>query len=223
MSDWALKTDTRYGKLPFAWARLNVTVFGSVATADPFAMTPLIAAVPAVPIRSIVATTSSAVKSEPSCHFTPLRRLKTQTELSAFGVHFSASPGAMFVASGASVHRNSKLWAVMPYEARSCIAIVSSVTGFWHATLIEPPVLTAVVVEPPGAGLPAAPEAPGAVALAAVGPPHAALSAVMDVIVRPSNVPRRTNSRRVIFPRANDSTAWSFSVVVERRTSSSLR
>src|SRR3954452_13838283 len=158
MSDWALKTDTRYGKLPFAWARLNVTVFGSVATADPLAMTPLIAAVPAVTIRSIVATTSSAVKSEPSCHFTPLRRLKTQTELSAFGVHFSARPGAMLVASGARVQRNSKLWAVMPYETRSCIAIVSSLTGRWQATLIEPPVLTAAPDElAPATGLPAAP------------------------------------------------------------------
>src|SRR3954464_13893375 len=159
MRGWALKTDTRYGKLPFAWASLNVTVFGSVATAEPLAMTPLIAAVPAVTIRSIVATTSSAVKSEPSCHFTPLRRLNTQTELSAFGVHFSARPGAMFVASGARVHRTSKLCAVMPYEARSCIAIVSSLTGRWHATLIEPPVLTGPV-EPPGALLvPAEPPA----------------------------------------------------------------
>src|SRR4051795_7594890 len=124
-------------------------------------MTPLIAAVPAATIRSIVATTSSAVKSVPSCHFTPLRRLKTQTELSAFGVHFSARPGAMFVASGARVHRNSKLWAVMPYEARSCIAIVSSLTGRWQATLIEPPVLTGPLDAPtplaPGLALPPPP------------------------------------------------------------------
>src|SRR3954469_4585934 len=176
MSDWALKTDTRYGKLPFAWASLNVTVFGSVATAEPLAMTPLIAAVPAATIRSIVATTSSALKSFPSCHLTPLRRLNTHSELSAFGVHFSASPGAMFVASGARVHRNSKLWAVMPYEARSCIAIVSSLTGFWQATLIEPPVLTAAA-EPLAAA--ALPPVDGAAEL----PPAAALWLVPGAVV----------------------------------------
>jgi len=30
MSDWALKTDTRYGKLPFALTSVKVTVFASV-------------------------------------------------------------------------------------------------------------------------------------------------------------------------------------------------
>ncbi|CAB4691638.1 unannotated protein [freshwater metagenome] len=43
--------------------------------------------------RSIVATTSAEVKSLPSCHLTPLRRLKVQTLPSSFGFHDSANIG----------------------------------------------------------------------------------------------------------------------------------
>src|SRR5438093_5917206 len=123
ISDWALNTDTRYGKLPLAPARVNVTVFGSVATTEPVVMTPLRPALPAAISRSIVATTSAAVNGVPSCQVTPFRRLNVQTVLSAFGVHFSARPGAMSVAFAFRVHRNSKDWAATPYDARSCIPI----------------------------------------------------------------------------------------------------
>ena len=69
---------------------------------------------PAATRRSIVATTSADVNSLPSCHLTPERSLKVQTLLSSFGVQLSARPGAMSVAFGASVHRNSNDCAVRP-------------------------------------------------------------------------------------------------------------
>ena len=115
ISVWALNTDTRYGKLPLPPARVKVTVFGSVATAPPFSSTPFRPELPAATSRSIVATTSSAVNGEPSfCHVTPVRSLNVQTVPSAFGVHDRASPGAMSLPFGSSVHRNSKHWAVTP-------------------------------------------------------------------------------------------------------------
>src|SRR3954465_13794813 len=94
------------------------------------------------------------------------------------------------------------------------MAIGSSVTGFWQATLIEPPVLTAAA-EPLGAAALLPAEAPAGVppaaalwrAPGAVVVLHAAMTAVIDGIVRPTRSPRRTNSRREIVPRANDSTA----------------
>src|SRR5215213_2651554 len=142
MSVWALKTETRYGKLPFALARLKVTVLGSVATAPPAGRTPLSPELPAFTRRSIVATTSADVKSLPSCHLTPLRRLKVQTLPVASGVHFSASPGTMLTSEplGSAVHRNSNDAAVTPYEPRSCIPIGSSgPEGRCAATRMEPP------------------------------------------------------------------------------------
>ena len=70
ISDWALKTDTRYGKLPLALTRFKVTV-GVDRHVEPLSRTPLMPELPAATRRSIVATTSSDVKSVPSCHFTP--------------------------------------------------------------------------------------------------------------------------------------------------------
>ena len=42
-------------------------------------------------MRSMVYTTSSAVRGLPSCHVTPLRSLTCHTEASALGVMLSAS------------------------------------------------------------------------------------------------------------------------------------
>jgi len=111
-----LKTDTRYGKLPFALARLNVTVFGSVATAPPAGRTPFSPELPAFTRRSIVATTSAEVKSDPSCHFTPWRRSNVQVLPVASGVHLVARPGTMLTSEplGSAVHRNSNDAAVIP-------------------------------------------------------------------------------------------------------------
>ena len=110
----ALKTETRYGKLPFALTRLKVTVFASVATAEPLSMTPLRPALPAATRRSIVATTSAELNGVPSCHVTFWRRSKTHTLPSALGVHLRARPGAMSLPFLSRVHRNSNDWAVMP-------------------------------------------------------------------------------------------------------------
>src|SRR6476469_3072072 len=155
MTLWALKTDTRYGKLPFALTSVNSTVFGSTALADLSSMTPFRPALPAATRRPIVATTSSAVKSLPSCHLTFLRRLNVQTLLSPLGVHFSASPGPMSFVWGSSAARNSNDWATSPYAARSCMLIGSNFTGRWTATLIVPPVFAA-----PDAAAPLAPALP---------------------------------------------------------------
>ena len=114
ISVWALNTETRYGKFPFAPSRVKVTVLSSVATVEPLSMTPFRPELPAVTRRSIVATTSLAVNGVPSCHVTPWRRLKVQTVSASLDDHFSARPGAMSLAFGASVHRNSNDWAVMP-------------------------------------------------------------------------------------------------------------
>ena len=112
---WALKTETRYGKLPFAPASVNTTVLASVATAPPGSRTPLRPELPAATRRSIVATTSSAVKAMPSCHLTPWRSLNVQTVPSAFGVHLSGQAGRdVDEVVGSSVHRNSNDCATMP-------------------------------------------------------------------------------------------------------------
>src|SRR3954471_13051124 len=137
----ALKTDTRYGKLPFALRSLNTTVFASLAVAPPGPRTPLRPELPAATRRSIVATTSSAVNGDPSCHLTFWRRSNVHSVPSVLGVHFSASPGPMSTRLfGVSAHRNSKDWEVMPYPPRSCIATGSILTGFCAATRIVPPV-----------------------------------------------------------------------------------
>ena len=115
ISVWALNTDTRYGKLPFAPGRVKVTVLASVATAPPGPRTPFRPELPAVTRRSIVATTSSAVNAVPSCHFTPWRSLNVQTVPSALGVHSRASPGPMDdEVLVVAVHRNSNDCDVMP-------------------------------------------------------------------------------------------------------------
>ena len=114
ISVWALNTDTRYGKLPFAPASVNMTVFASLATVPPAGSTPLRPELPALTRRSIVATTSSAVNGVPSCHLTFWRRLNVQTEPSAFGVHDRPGRARCRLASGVSVHRNSNDWEVIP-------------------------------------------------------------------------------------------------------------
>src|SRR3954451_6623733 len=105
------------------------------------------------------------------------------------------------------------------------MAIVSSLTGFWQATLIEPPVLTgpldAPVLLAPGLALPP-PPGPVLAGAGLVPPPQAAMTALIADIDRPMTTPRFTNSRRLIRPRANDSTTSSWRGVVVRRTSSSL-
>ncbi len=107
MTDWELKTDTRYGKFPFALSSVKVTVAGSVATAEPTSMTPFSPAFPAAASRSIVATTSSAVNGDPSCHVASVRSLNVHTLLSALGSHDTARPGPMSLVVGSSAARNS--------------------------------------------------------------------------------------------------------------------
>jgi len=89
--------------------------------------------------------------------------------------------------------------------------------GRWAATRIDPPCFAGVLAPalPPAEG--AAPLAPGLV----VVPPHAAITALIEAMDRPTTVPRLMNSRRDSRPRANDSTASSCSGVVVRRTLSS--
>src|SRR5947207_6761215 len=113
----------------------------------------------------------------------------------------------------------------MPYDARSCMAMVSSLTGRWQATLIEPPVLTAALGATalfPGAALLPPPVPVLAAGAGVAAPPQAAMTALIDDIESPMTTPRFTNSRRLIRPRANDSTTSSCRGVVVRRTSSSL-
>ena len=91
-----------------------MTVLASVATADPAVMTPLRPELPALTRRSIVATTSADVNGEPSCHVTFWRKLNVHTLRVESGFHERARPGAMSMALGARVHRNSKDCAVIP-------------------------------------------------------------------------------------------------------------
>ena len=91
-----------------------MTVFASVATADPAAITPLRPELPALTRRSIVATTSAEVNGEPSCQVTFGRSLKVHTLRVESGAHDRARPGAMSVALGARVHRNSNDCEVIP-------------------------------------------------------------------------------------------------------------
>src|SRR6476659_2662369 len=114
MTDCGLKTETRYGKLPFGLSSENSTVLASVALADLSSMTPFSPAFPAVTRRPIVATTSSAVKSDPSCHFTPVRSLNVQTEASAFGLQSVARPLSMSSPDLFNVARYSKDWETTP-------------------------------------------------------------------------------------------------------------
>ena len=114
INDCALKTETRYGKFPLGPSSVKVTVFASVATADPATITPLRPELPALTSRSIVATTSAEVNGVPSCHVTFWRSLKVHTLRVLSGAHDNARPGAMSVALGARVHRNSKDCAVIP-------------------------------------------------------------------------------------------------------------
>ncbi len=114
MTVWALNTDTRYGKLPLGLTSVNSTVSGSMAFVELASMTPPRPAFSAVTRRPIVATTSSAVKSPPVCHFTPSRSLNVQTLLSSFGDHSVASPGPMSDVAGSSAARNSMDWATSP-------------------------------------------------------------------------------------------------------------
>src|SRR5262245_12050807 len=205
MSVCALKTETRYGKLPLPPARVNVTVFASVALAPPAGRIPFRPELPAATSRSIVATTSSAVKAVPSCHLTFWRRSNVQTVPSVFGVHLSARPGAMSLPFGSSVHRNSNDWAVMPYPPRSCIATGSIETGRWIAMRMLPPWTAAEAgAEAPAlAAVVGAAEPPAAVADGeVVEPPHAAMTALIEPIERPTIAARDMNSRRLSRPAA---------------------
>ena len=219
MSDCALNTDTRYGKLPFAPSSVNSTVVGSTALVEPFSITPPRPALPASTRRSIVATTSSAVKSPPFCHLTPLRSLNVQTVLSSLGVHSVARPGPMSLVAGSRATRNSNDWARRPYADRSCIAIGSSVAaGRWTATRIVPPVWPGEAAAPPlgeAPGLPA-----GGATEAAGGVSQAMRIAEIEAMLRPTIVPRLMNSRRDRRPRAKASTTSSCGGVVDRRTRS---
>jgi len=110
----ALNTETRYGKFPLALTRVISTVVGSLATAELSSMTPFKPELPAATSRFIVATTSSALKSPPSCHLTPDLSLNVQTVLSPLGVHDSARPGAMSPVAGSMWTRNSNDCATRP-------------------------------------------------------------------------------------------------------------
>src|SRR4026209_2161910 len=59
MTVCALKTATRYGKLPLGLARVIVTVFASVAFAPPAGRTPFRPELPAATRRATAATTSA--------------------------------------------------------------------------------------------------------------------------------------------------------------------
>src|SRR5689334_11033315 len=168
-------------------------------------MTPLSPEFPASTSRSIVATTSSAVKGVPSCHVTPWRRLKVQMLLSAFGDHFSARPGAMSDASLLRAHRNSNDWLVRSYADRSTMRTGSSATlGRCAATRIVPPAVADAAAEgaPLAAAVAAADGAPPPVLAEgeAVVPLQAAMTALMEPIESPTTVARWMNWRRVMVP-----------------------
>src|SRR5512144_327195 len=70
----------------------SCTVYGSIFVGSPTAL-PYTRKLEVLPCsRLIEKTTSSAVKSLPSCHFTPLRRWNTHV-FGSFCSHFSARPG----------------------------------------------------------------------------------------------------------------------------------
>ena len=113
MHVWALKHETRAGRLPFGAARLNTATAGSVASTAPASMTPARPELAASTRRSIVAATSADVNGEPSCQVTPWRNWNVQTSAVSLGSHDSARPGAIWPSSP-SVARNSNDWAQMP-------------------------------------------------------------------------------------------------------------
>ena len=226
MSVCALKTETRYGKLPLALTRLKVTVLASVATAEPLSMTPLRPALPAATRRSIVATTSAELNGEPSAdQVTPWRRSKIQTLPSALGVHLSGEArrdvAAVLVEGAQELERlGGDAVAAEVLHARPGRRLDRALERdpdraagdrrrrrrrCWHPSsgpslLPPPPVLAAGLL-----GL----------------PPQAAMTALIDAIERPTTRPRPMNSRRLSLPRTNASTVSSWSGVVEPRTLSS--
>ena len=113
MQVWALKHDTSAGRLPFGASSRNTATAGSVASTAPAAMTPERPELAASTSRSMVAATSADVKSVPSCHLTPWRRLNVHMSPVSLGSQDSARPGAMSP-SGPSVARNSNDWAHNP-------------------------------------------------------------------------------------------------------------
>ena len=92
--------------------------------------------------RSIVATTSSALKVSPVWYLTPLRSLKVQTELSSLCDQLSARHGFR-VRSGCVTHRNSPVWISMVRPPWSAIVTgLMAPAGVTVATRIVAPGLT---------------------------------------------------------------------------------
>ena len=124
-------------------------------------MTPLRPALPASTRRSIVAATSADVKSVPSLPLDALAQLERPHAAVLVRLPRLGETGRDARRRSPSVARNSKHWAMMPYEPRSCMPIGSSgPAGFWEATRMMPPGV------PPGA---ASVRVPGVVSAPAVG------------------------------------------------------
>ncbi len=79
--------------MPLGPVRVNTATLGSEESTAPSSMTPLRPELPAATRRSMVAATSADVKSDPSCHLTPWRRLNVHTLPSSLGLQLSARPG----------------------------------------------------------------------------------------------------------------------------------
>ena len=230
ISDWALKTDTRYGKLPFALTSVKVTVFGSVATAEPEAMTPFSPEFPAVTRRSIVATTSSAVNGVPSCQVTPWRSLKVQTLFVLSGVHDRARPGRDVRGVGAQGAQELERLGGDPVARQ--VDHRDRIEGALGALRGDPDRAAHDPARGGGGGRCARRGRPGSRGRGSTrrgscgsGSRRALLQAAMtmltDAIERPTTVARLMNSRRPIRPLAKASTVSSWSGVVSRRTLSS--
>ena len=199
--------------MPLGASRRNSTVAGSIALPPPFDRTPAntesaFEAPSGSARRSIVATTSSAVRSWPSWNLTPWRILNVQTEPSALGFQLSARRGRSLSLSSDQV-RYSPDW---PSTARAPSLL--TITGSSAPAGARMPVR----IVPPGSG--------GSVwggstfATSSRSTPQAEARKPASETDMPTTVARATNSRRLIVPARYSSMRWFSSSVLRARIAS---